>query len=106
MDGVLVVGARTTGLMMAAELARRRIPVRIVDKSPGIDPHVRVAYVVSVKLFARRSGRSIKSPGELLPDGGPSIVWRSGGRRCSKPSSAGPAPLLGPPSPRAEDALE
>jgi hypothetical protein len=38
---VLVVGGRTTGLMMAAELARHGIPVRIVDASPGIDPHVR-----------------------------------------------------------------
>ena len=27
--------------MMASELARRGIPVRIVDRSPGIDPHVR-----------------------------------------------------------------
>lgn len=38
---VLVVGGRTTGLMMASELARRGIPVRIVDASPGIDPHCR-----------------------------------------------------------------
>lgn len=38
---VLAVGGRTTGLMMAAELARHGVPVRIIDKSPGIDPHSR-----------------------------------------------------------------
>jgi len=42
---VLVVGGRTTGLMMAAELARHGMPVRIIDKSPGIDPHSRATYL-------------------------------------------------------------
>jgi 2-polyprenyl-6-methoxyphenol hydroxylase-like FAD-dependent oxidoreductase len=42
---VLVVGGRTTGLMMAAELARYGVPVRIIDKSPGIDPHSRATYL-------------------------------------------------------------
>lgn len=42
---VLVVGGRTTGLMMAAELARHGVPVRIIDKSPGIDPHSRATYL-------------------------------------------------------------
>jgi multidrug efflux pump subunit AcrB len=32
MDTVLVVGGRTTGLMMAAELARRGVPVTHIDK--------------------------------------------------------------------------
>lgn len=41
MDTVLVVGGRTTGLMMACELARRGVRVRCIDASPGIDPHVR-----------------------------------------------------------------
>lgn len=41
MDSILVVGGRTTGLMMASELARRGVPVRCIDLSPGIDPHVR-----------------------------------------------------------------
>ena len=36
--------------MMAAELARHRIPVRIVDKSPGIDPHVRANLIHSRTL--------------------------------------------------------
>jgi 2-polyprenyl-6-methoxyphenol hydroxylase-like FAD-dependent oxidoreductase len=31
---VLVVGAGPVGLTMAAELARYRVPVRIIDKSP------------------------------------------------------------------------
>lgn len=44
-DPVLVVGGRTTGLMMAAELARHGVPVRIIDKSPGIDPHSRATYL-------------------------------------------------------------
>lgn len=47
---VLVVGGRTTGLMMAAELARHGIAVRIVDQSPGIDPHVRANLLHSRTL--------------------------------------------------------
>ncbi len=47
---VLVVGGRTTGLMMSAELARRGVPVRIVDKSPGIDPHCRANLLHSRTL--------------------------------------------------------
>ncbi|MEM7435027.1 MAG: FAD-dependent monooxygenase [Myxococcota bacterium] len=47
---VLVVGGRTTGLMMASELARRDIPVRIIDRSPGIDPHVRANLLHSRTL--------------------------------------------------------
>jgi len=50
MDKVLVVGGRTTGLMMASELARRGIPVRCIDKSPGIDPHVRANLLHSRTL--------------------------------------------------------
>ncbi len=42
---VLVVGGRTTGLMMAAELARHGVNVRIIDKSPEIDPHSRATYL-------------------------------------------------------------
>ena len=47
---VLVVGGRTTGLMMASELARRGIDVRIVDASPGIDPHCRANLLHSRTL--------------------------------------------------------
>ena len=47
---VLVVGGRTTGLMMASELARRGVPVRIIDKWPGIDPHVRANLLHSRTL--------------------------------------------------------
>lgn len=50
MDAVLVVGGRTTGLMMAAELARRGVPTRCIDKSPGIDPHVRANLLHSRTL--------------------------------------------------------
>lgn len=46
-DPVLVVGGRTTGLMMASELARHGVPVRIIDKSPGIDPHSRATFIHS-----------------------------------------------------------
>jgi 2-polyprenyl-6-methoxyphenol hydroxylase-like FAD-dependent oxidoreductase len=47
---VLVVGAGTTGLTLACELARHGAPVRIVDKSPGIDPHARATVVHSRTL--------------------------------------------------------
>ena len=47
---MLVVGGRTTGLMMAAELARHGAAVRIVDKSPGIDPHSRATLLHSRTL--------------------------------------------------------
>ncbi len=47
---VLVVGGRTMGLMMAAELARHGVAVRIVDKSPGIDPHCRATVLHSRTL--------------------------------------------------------
>ncbi|MEM7446283.1 MAG: FAD-dependent monooxygenase [Pseudomonadota bacterium] len=50
MDNVLVVGGRTTGLMMASELARRGVPTRCVDASPGIDPHVRANLLHSRTL--------------------------------------------------------
>lgn len=47
---VLVIGGRTTGLMMASELARWGLAVRIVDQSPGIDPHVRANLLHSRTL--------------------------------------------------------
>lgn len=50
MEDVLIVGSRTTGLMLAIELARRHVPVRIIDKSPGIDTHVRASLIHSRTL--------------------------------------------------------
>lgn len=50
LDSVLVVGGRTTGLMMSAELARRDVQIRCIDKSPGIDPHVRANLLHSRSL--------------------------------------------------------
>lgn len=50
MDEILVVGGRTTGLMMASELARRGVPTRCIDASPGIDPHVRANLLHSRTL--------------------------------------------------------
>ncbi|NJO55937.1 MAG: FAD-binding monooxygenase [Rhodospirillales bacterium] len=47
---VLVVGARTTGLMLAIRLARQGLKVRIVDGSPGIDPHSRATLLHSRSL--------------------------------------------------------
>jgi 2-polyprenyl-6-methoxyphenol hydroxylase-like FAD-dependent oxidoreductase len=38
---ILVVGAGTTGLTMACELARHGAPVRIIDKLAAINPHCR-----------------------------------------------------------------
>jgi 2-polyprenyl-6-methoxyphenol hydroxylase-like FAD-dependent oxidoreductase len=49
-ERVLVVGGRTTGLVMAAELTRHGVPVRIIDKSPAIDPHCRATVVHSRSL--------------------------------------------------------
>ncbi len=47
---VLVVGARTTGLMLAIRLRRQGLRVRIVDRSPGIDPHSRATLLHSRSL--------------------------------------------------------
>ena len=47
---ILIVGGRTTGLTMACELARHGVPVRIIDKSPGIDPHCRATVLHSRTL--------------------------------------------------------
>lgn len=47
---VLVVGAGTTGLTLACELARHGARVRIVGKSPGIDPQARATVVHSRTL--------------------------------------------------------
>lgn len=42
---VLIVGARTTGLMLAIRLRRQGLSVRIVDRSPGIDPNSRATLL-------------------------------------------------------------
>jgi 2-polyprenyl-6-methoxyphenol hydroxylase-like FAD-dependent oxidoreductase len=42
-EPILIVGAGTTGLTMACELARHGAPVRIIDKVSGISPHCRAA---------------------------------------------------------------
>jgi 2-polyprenyl-6-methoxyphenol hydroxylase-like FAD-dependent oxidoreductase len=49
-EPILVVGGRTTGLTMACELARHGAPVRLVDASPGIDPHSRATVLHSRTL--------------------------------------------------------
>jgi 2-polyprenyl-6-methoxyphenol hydroxylase-like FAD-dependent oxidoreductase len=41
----LVVGAGTTGLTMACELARHRAPVRIIDRLAGVNPHCRATGI-------------------------------------------------------------
>lgn len=47
---VLVVGGRTTGLMLAIRLAQQGLGVRIVDASPGIDTHSRATVLHSRSL--------------------------------------------------------
>jgi 2-polyprenyl-6-methoxyphenol hydroxylase-like FAD-dependent oxidoreductase len=47
---ILVVGAGTTGLTMACELARHGVPVRIVDKLASINPHCRATGLHSRTL--------------------------------------------------------
>lgn len=47
---ILIVGAGPTGLTMACELARRLVPVRIVDKLPGIIPYCRATGIHSRTL--------------------------------------------------------
>ncbi|HKN99302.1 MAG TPA: FAD-dependent monooxygenase, partial [Pseudonocardiaceae bacterium] len=37
--GVLVVGAGPVGLVLAADLVRQGVPVRVVDAAPGDSPH-------------------------------------------------------------------
>src|SRR5438105_1751074 len=47
---ILVVGAGTTGLAMACELARHGAPVRIVDRLPAINPTCRAVGLHSRTL--------------------------------------------------------
>ena len=47
---VLIVGAGPTGLTMACELARRSVPVRIIDKLSGIVPYCRATGIHSRTL--------------------------------------------------------
>jgi len=47
---ILVVGAGSTGLTLASELARHGAPVRIVDRLPGIVPFARATGVHSRSL--------------------------------------------------------
>lgn len=47
---MLVVGGRTTGLFLGAELARHGVPVRVIDASPGIDPRSRATLLHSRTL--------------------------------------------------------
>ncbi len=47
---VVVVGGRTTGLMLAVRLTRQGVKLRIVDASPGIDPHSRATLLHSRSL--------------------------------------------------------
>jgi len=42
---ILIVGAGTTGLTMACELARHRAPVRIIDRLTGVNPHCRATGI-------------------------------------------------------------
>src|SRR5882757_979133 len=42
---ILIVGAGTTGLAMACELARHGVPLRIIDQQSGINPHCRACSV-------------------------------------------------------------
>src|SRR5258708_10364846 len=44
-SSMLIVGAGTTGLAMACELARHGAPVRIIDKQSDINPHCRACSV-------------------------------------------------------------
>ena len=50
---ILIVGAGTTGLAMACELARHGTPVRIIDKQSGINPHCRACsvHVRTLEIF-------------------------------------------------------
>ena len=50
---ILIVGAGTTGLAMACELARHGAPVRIIDKQSGINPHCRACsvHVRTLEIF-------------------------------------------------------
>ena len=49
-DPVLIVGAGPTGLMLAMELARRNIPLHIIDQRPAPLPWDRAAVIKSRSL--------------------------------------------------------
>lgn len=65
---VLIVGGRTTGLMLAIRLRRQGLTVRIVDRSPGIDPNSRATllHARSLELF-----ENLGITGEILAKGQP-----------------------------------
>ena len=85
MDTVLVVGGRTTGLMMACELARRGVPTRCIDKSPGIDPHVRANLLHSRTLeIFQGLGLDEKATLGSVPEKG-LVFYRNGERIGEKP---------------------
>lgn len=54
-DPVLVVGAGPVGLLAAAELARRRVPVRIIDKlaAPTTESRAIVVHARSLEMLDR-----------------------------------------------------
>lgn len=85
MDKVLVVGGRTTGLMMASELARRGVSTRCIDKSPGIDPHVR-ANLLHSRTLEIFQGLGLDEQATLgsIPEKG-LVFYRSGERAGESP---------------------
>ena len=54
-DPVLIVGAGPTGLVAAAELLRRGVPVRVVDRVERADPHSKaiILWPRALDVFAR-----------------------------------------------------
>ncbi len=65
---VLIVGARTTGLMLAIRLLRQGLTVKIVDDSPGIDPHSRATLLHSRSLELLKG---MGLAGEIMANGQP-----------------------------------
>jgi 2-polyprenyl-6-methoxyphenol hydroxylase-like FAD-dependent oxidoreductase len=79
-DPVLIVGAGPTGLMLANQLVRRGVAVRIIDRHPGPSLQTRALGVQArtLEIYQKLgiSGRAL----ELGKIGGGATMWANGKR--------------------------
>ena len=85
MAPILVVGAGTTGLTLACQLARQGAEVRIVDRAPAIDPRCRACLLrVRTLELLHEMGVADEIVGQSQPVLGTGF-YAAGGRMPSQP---------------------